>query len=61
MVIDNKTSKKILFYIPSLEGGGAEEIIAQLANSLYEKKFNLTLLIGGKDEKSPYKISENMI
>ena len=37
--------KKVLFAIPTLEGGGAEKVLVNLCNSLSEKNYNVTVLM----------------
>lgn len=46
--------KKVLFFIPSLGGGGAEKVLVTLINNLNSKKYQITLITlfnGGVNEK----------
>lgn len=44
--------KKLLFVIPSLEGGGAEKVILNLANNIDRDKFDVNLIL--LDKRGPY-------
>ena len=35
--------KKILFFIPSLAGGGAEKVLVNMVNHLDNKKYDITV------------------
>lgn len=52
--------KKILFIIPSLEGGGAERVMTFLANDLKKKNYNVTILVLGSNQESDYKVDKNI-
>ena len=52
--------KKILFIIPSLEGGGAERVMTFLANDLKIKNYDVTILVLGSNQESDYKVDKNI-
>ena len=36
--------KKILFFIPTLSGGGAEKVLVNLVNNMDKNKFSITVM-----------------
>ena len=44
----NKTFKYIAFFLPNLDGGGAEKVIIDIANSLHKKGYRIELLLSKK-------------
>lgn len=51
--------KKVLISITTLFGGGAERVVSLWANALYEKGYDVSLLIYGRSE-GEYPIHENI-
>ena len=47
----NKDKKKIIFFMPSFEGGGVEKNIVLIANYFIKKKLNISLITTSKDAK----------
>lgn len=54
---ESATMKKILFFIPTLLGGGAEKVLVDLVNNLNSKKYDITVLT--LDTRGVYKNSIN--
>ena len=46
--VRNKTFKYIAFFLPNLDGGGAEKVIIDIANSLHKKGYRIELLLSKK-------------
>ena len=44
----NKKFKYIIFFLPNLDGGGAEKVIIDIANSLHQRGYCIELLVSKK-------------
>lgn len=45
----NKKFKYIIFFLPNLDGGGAEKVIIDIANSLHQRGYCIELLVSKKN------------
>ena len=57
----NKDKKKIVFFMPSFEGGGVEKNITLIANYFVKKKLNVSLITASKHAKKHINNSINFI
>ena len=57
----NKVKKKIIFFMPSFEGGGVEKNIILIANHFIKKKLNISLITASKHAKKKIDGAVNFI
>jgi N-acetylgalactosamine-N,N'-diacetylbacillosaminyl-diphospho-undecaprenol 4-alpha-N-acetylgalactosaminyltransferase len=57
----NQMKKKIIFYMPSFEGGGVEKNIIMIANYFISKKTNISLITTSNKIKSKFHKKVNII
>lgn len=53
----NKSTKKVVFILPSLVPGGAERVISFVSQNIDKEKFSSTLLVAGSEKDTSYDVS----
>jgi glycosyltransferase involved in cell wall biosynthesis len=58
--LEQKSGKKIAFFLAHLKGGGAERVMVTLANKIAERGYNIDLVLASKEGELVSSVSEKV-